>query len=290
MLRKRLNCLTGQSVTTVALILLGLGVTARPAKSVVFALQDNNSQIAFESASNPNNPNPTNTGILFWNVDNTQQLFQSELWYRVGSTGPENSISSLTSVVTQPQPRANSLTATYTGTGFNLSRAFTLNGGAPGSGSSSLLETIAIQNTTASPLDFHLFNYSDFDLNQDGSDDTTTIGNGRATVSDNTLVAQETVTPVSNSYQVAPIFDLVNSLSDTGTTNLTNVPGHLNGDTNYAFQFDLTLAPGQSFLITDTKSLVPVPEPPATVSLIVFGGLMLFWRLRPNQAKSKLKI
>lgn len=290
MLRKRFNFLTGQSVTTVALILLGLGITARPAKSAVFALEDNNSQIAFESETDPNNPNPTNTGIIFWNVDNTQQLFQSELWYRLGSTGAENSISSLSSTVTQPQPLANTLTATYAGTGFNIARAFTLNGGATDSGISSLLETITIQNTTANPLDFHLFNYSDFDLDQDGSDDTTRIGNGTARVSDNTLIARHTVTPASNSYQVAPIFDIVNSLSDTGTTNLTNVSGPLNGDTNYAFQFYLNLAPGESFSITDTKSIEPVPEPPATLSLIVFGGLMLFWRNRQNQARSKKRL
>ncbi|MBW4631240.1 MAG: hypothetical protein KME30_04855 [Iphinoe sp. HA4291-MV1] len=271
--------------TTVAIILTGLGITARPAKSAVLALSDNNSIAAFEpSFSN----NPTNNGILFWTVDDVNQLFQNTFWYRVGSGGSEKSINSL-NLIDLIQPSANQISATYAGTDFKIAIDYRLNGNANGSGISNLLENITIQNTGntgSNPLDFHFFNYTDFDLNENSTEDTVTIGRGITTVSDSITLAKEVVTP-ANRYQLAPVFDILNSLEDDAPTTLTNFSGPLTGDTAYAFEWDFTLAPGESFSITANKSISRVPEPTMTPSLIGFSGLMLLCWLYLTQIRSK---
>lgn len=275
------------SVATAAIILASLGITARPAKSAALALSDDNSIAAFDPSFSDIS---SNNGILFWTVDNVNHLFQNSFWYRVGTEGRENSISTL-NLINLEQPADNQISVGYAGNGFEIALDYTLDGGAEGSGKSNLLENITLQNTQNSdsnPLDFHFFNYTDFDLTENGMQDTTTIDSGKVTVSDNITLAKEVVSPVSNSYQVSPIFNVLNSLEDTEPSILANFSGPLTGDTAHAFGWDLTLAPGESFSITSNKSITPVaptpvPEADTTLGLLGFSSLMLLWRLRPTQ-------
>lgn len=279
MLRKRFNFLKGQCVSVAtAAIILTVGITARPAKSSVLALNDNNSTAAFDPSFSDV---PSNNGTLFWTVDNVNQLFQNAFWYRVGSEGRENSINTL-NLIGLNQPAGNQVSVAYAGTGFEIALNSTLDGGAQGSGISKLFENTTIKNTGSKQLDFHFFNYTDFDLTENGKQDTTIIGSGMATVSDNITLAKEVVSPASNSYQVSPIFNILDSLADSSPTTLTNFSGPVTGDTAHAFEWDLALDPGKSFSINDYKSIAPVeavPEPPMTLALIGFSGLMLLWRL-----------
>lgn len=293
MLKKHFNFLEQYfvSVATAAMILASLGITARPAKSAALALSDDNSIAAFEPSFSDIS---SNNGILFWTVDNVNHLFQNSFWYRVGTEGRENSISTL-NLINLEQPSDNQLSVAYAGTDFEIALNYMLDGGTEGSGISNLLENITIQNTGNSgsnPLDFHFFNYTDFDLTENGTQDTITIGSGIATVSDNITLAQEVVSPAGNSYQASPVFNILDSLEDADPTSLTNFPGPVTGDTAHAFEWDLTLAPGKSFSITNNKSITPVaptpvPEADTTLGLLGFSSLMLLWRLRPTQVIAK---
>ena len=273
------------SVATAAIILTGLGITARPAKSATLAVIDDNSTAAFDPSFSDV---PSNNGILFWTVDDVNQLFQNGFWYRVGSEGRENSINTLNSIGIE-QPADNQISAAYAGTGFEIALNFTLDGGAEGSGMSSLLENITIKNTGSNLLDFHFFNYTDFDLN-DTDDDTTKIGIGRATQSDNFTLATEVIDPASSYYQVSPFSNILDALQDDVPTTLANSSGPLTGDNSSAFQWDFALETGTSVSINNSKLITPVesvPEPSMTLGIIGFSGLMLLRRLRPTQAKSK---
>jgi hypothetical protein len=264
------------SGATAAIILTSLGITARPAKSAVLALSDDNSIAAFDPSFSDI---PSNNGILFWTVDDVNQLFQNWFWYRVGSEGRENSINTLNLIdLDQSQPGDNQLSVTYAGTGFEIALNFTLDGGAQGSGISNLFENITIKSTGSNQLDFHFFNYTDFDLTENGEQDTTKIGSGIATQLDNFTLATEVIDPAASYYQVSPFSNILDALEDDVTTTLANFSGSLTGDNAYAFQWDFALEPEQSFSINNHKSIAPiesVPEPTMTLGLIAFSGLML---------------
>jgi hypothetical protein len=278
MLRKHFNFLERHFVSgaTAAIILTSLGITARPARSAVLALSDDNSIAAFDPSFSDI---PSNNGILFWTVDDVNQLFQNWFWYRIGSEGRENSINTLNLIgLDQSQPADNQLSVTYAGTDFEIALNFTLDGGAQGSGISSLFENITIKNTGSNQLDFHFFNYTDFDLTENGEQDTTKIGSGIATQLDNFTLATEVIDPAASYYQVSPFSNILDALEDDVTTTLANFSGPLTGDNAYAFQWDFALEPEQSFSINNHKSIAPiesVPEPTMTLGLIAFSGLML---------------
>ncbi|MBG1269559.1 hypothetical protein [Nostoc sp. WHI] len=278
MLRKHFNFpeIHFRSVVTAAIILTSLVITDRPAKSAVLALSDDNSIAAFD----PDFSNiPSNNGLLFWTVDDVNQLFQNQFWYRIGSEGRENSISTLNLIdLDQAQPADNQFSVTYAGIDFHIALNLRLDGGAQGSGISSLFENITIKNTGSNQLDFHFFNYTDFDLTENGEQDTTKIASSIATQLDNFTFATEVINPVANYYQVSPFPNILDALEDDVTTTLANFSEPLTGDNAYAFQWDLVLEPEQSFSINNYKSIAPVksvPEPTMTLGFITFSGLML---------------
>jgi hypothetical protein len=274
-------------IVTIAIAVTGLNLIAEPAKSAVLALKDDNAIAAIDpDFSN----NPVNTGVLFWTVDDVNHLFQNQFWYRTGNTGGENTLNSL-NLTNVSQPTQNKVSLAYTGNNFEIGIDFTLKGGATGSGVSSLLENITIKNTGSSLLDFHFFNYTDFDLNET-DDDTATINKNGARTSDSSILAREVVTP-SNRYQVSPTFDILNGLSDDKPTNLNNFSGPNTGDNAYAFQWDFALGSQEVFSISTTKSISPVtvPEPTTILGVLSFGSLMLGKRSRwLNRDKKAQKI
>src|SRR5207245_4856892 len=114
-------------------------------------------------------------GMFRWTVDGVSQLAQQWFWYRIGSSGPEASINTISPPVNnQATPRQ--LSTIYTGNLFNVRVDYMLNGSLPGSGRSDMNETITINNTSATALDFHFFQYSDFDLNGTPAGDTVQLG------------------------------------------------------------------------------------------------------------------
>jgi hypothetical protein len=268
-----------KSVVTVAIILTSLGITVRPAKSAVLALSDDNSIAAFDpSFSNI----PSNNGLLFWTVDNINHLFHNQFWYRIGSTSKENDINALNLIgINQTQPASDQFSATYAGTDFQMVLNFQLDDGASSSGTSSLLENIDIINTSSNKLDFHLFNYTDFDLTDNGQDDTIKISTDMATQFDSFTLAKEVINPSATYYQVSPFPNILDSLSDNFPTSLSNVGGPVTGENAYAFQWDFVLDPEKSFSIKNYKSIKPVPEPTMSLGcLISLVSLGMLRRLR----------
>ena len=266
------------SLATVSISLASLGFTAKPADAAVLALSDRNSLVAYDPDLFGN---PVNNGVILWTVEDVNQLFQNQFWYRIGSEGRENTINTLQLTrVEQSQPTSNQLSVAYTGSDLEISLDFKLLGGVPGSGKSKLFENIKIKNTGSNPLDFHFFNYSDFDLNENGRQDTTIISSNKAKQFDKFTVVTEVVEPVASYYQVSPFSDILDSLNDNAPTTLNNFAGAIKGENTYAFQWNFVLNPEQSFVINNFKFIEPVPESNMTLSLIVFSGLMLMARLR----------
>src|SRR5262245_54932110 len=138
-----------------ALSLTICGLSAVPASAAITPLVDGNSSIAIDTGSQQ--------GLFSWVVDGQNQSFQQWFWSRIGNVGPESSIDNI-SAAALFQPDARTLNATFQNSSLQIQIIYSLMGGTPGSGSSDVSEQIRITNMTGSPMDFHFFQYVDFDL------------------------------------------------------------------------------------------------------------------------------
>jgi hypothetical protein len=272
-----------QAICCAAFVITLAGVVG-PAQAQPYTLVDNNSvaNINLTSAR----------GMYEWFVQGQNQMAQQWFWYRVGNT-PEASIDTISAPsVFQSTPR--SLTTTYANSQFRLRIDYLLNGGATvGVGqtaNSGISESITIFNTSSSTLDFHFFQYSDYDLGGSSANDTVQLGTNlqglfnEAVQFDGIVALTETVTTPGANHGEAAVWPLtLNKLYDGVPTTLTDNAGPvLPNDVSWAFQWDLSIASGASAQINKDKylSVVIVPEP----SILALAGLAIFagalWRRR----------
>jgi hypothetical protein len=236
-----------------------------------FVLSSGNSSVNIDSS--------TQMGMNSWNVDGQNQLYQQWFWYWTGSMTSEKSIDTISApVITLNSP--SQATSTYTGSGFTLSVIYDLLGGAAGSGQSVINETITINNTSGSALGFRFFQYSDYNL---GGVDQDVVqiqpGFGYALVTSGALSLGETVvSPSANNGEVAPYDQTLLKLNNGAVDTLNgNLGPSAAGDYTFAFQWDFTIAPNSSVILSKVKSLQVqvVPEPTSAVLGMLGIGLLL---------------
>lgn len=232
----------------------------------------------------------SSSGMYDWYVQGQNQLQQQWFWYGVGN-GPVQSIDQIaTPIITTTGTRG--LTATYVNPGnFSVGIDYLLTGGSTvGVGQnavSDISEAIKIVNLSGSTLSFHFYQYSHFNLGGLGQD-TVELGKNlrglfnEATQTSPGVALTETVTtPGANQGEVAPAGTTLATLTGGGVVNLgTGNVGPVSGDVTWALQWDLTIAPGATALISKDKylSVVVVPEPSALALLGLGLGVVIFRR------------
>src|SRR5512146_1664015 len=144
----------------ISALMLVAGALAFASQAQVVLLQDGNSQARVDLGSD--------RGMFEWAINGTapanQQLNQQWFWYRIGNTA-ERPINTIAAQPVQYMADGGQLSATYFGAGFSVTIDYTLSGGMAGGNdwTSDIAESIKIHNGTAGPLEFHFFQYSDFD-------------------------------------------------------------------------------------------------------------------------------
>ncbi|HUU10700.1 MAG TPA: PEP-CTERM sorting domain-containing protein [Phycisphaerae bacterium] len=262
------------AMVVAAAVCLGLATVQADASIM---LRDANSIAQFDLASA--------RGLHSWTVDGNEYMYQQWFWYRLGANGPESSIDTLTldgtPVLTDmnhdPDNYVDTLYARYVGEGFRVELWFILAGGAVGSGVSDLGEIIRITNTGSQNLDFHFFQYADFNLSD--NNDTLEITGGNDTIAGNTahqtapdvMVAETVVTPRPSRHQVGLDGEILALLDNAGPTVLDNDRGPVTGDAAWGFQWDRVIRPGGTVLISKDKNITPEP---ATLALMGGGAIV----------------
>jgi hypothetical protein len=269
------------SVRALVFALAIVGLIVGPvsySSAAIITLVDENSSATFDTSS------PSNA--FSWVVDGVEQLFQQAFWYRVGNTGPESSVHSLPISVegtsdTNFDGDVDTLFVRYVGSGFRIEVRYMLDGGLPGSRASDLAEQITISNLSTSTLDFHFFQYVDFDLNGTSFNDEAVFLNANTVrQSEGALSVSETVVLPSPSRREIDFYaNTLNSLTDGGPTTLSDTPAIGTvfgpGDVTWAFQWDFTILPGRSVQISKDKQITGIPEPSAVVLLGLAASLGL---------------
>jgi hypothetical protein len=244
----------------------------RPATAQI-QLIDQNSSVTIVTNSS--------AGQNHWVVDGSDVLHQQWFWYRVGNTGGQNSIDTLPALFalsdTDPftDNHLDTLSALYTGAGFTIQLRLSLQGGAIGSQTSDMAEQIKITNTSSQPLDFHFFQYVDFNLS--ASADTAFMSNANTVdqFGNGQSVSETVATPASSHHEIAVTPTILNLLGGASPLTLNDANSAGPDDVSWAFEWDATLAPGGTLLISKDKHLI-VPEPSAFALIgFAFGVLVL---------------
>lgn len=249
--------------------------------------------ILLEDANSRAELDPSGAGAVSWKIDGVNRLAQHRYWYRVGSSGPEMPLMSLTSMGmflsdTNLNPGNDHLFVRL-GNGanpsFTVTLSMVLSGGSPGSGSATIGEVIVVNNLTAAPLDLHLFRYSDFDLNGPASIDEAMFVNANTLRQTNAISGATVETSVvsPSRWQVGDALTLLGSLNDPIRTDLANAVPLFSGNGALAFQWDVNLPANRTWMTSTNTQIVTIPEP-AGLSLLAATAVLLARRGRKPTA------
>ncbi|MBX7135559.1 MAG: PEP-CTERM sorting domain-containing protein [Fimbriimonadaceae bacterium] len=249
--------------------LIGLTLLVGSANAVTFTLTDGNALV-----------NGDDVDLLYnWFTDGVDDLFNEDYYFRIGQN-PEDQVSSLGGAVVT-QFAANIANVRFQNAVVAFDITYTLAGGAPGSGTSDILEVVRVQNKTDQALDFHLFEYDDFDLNATAGGDNARLVNS-STIEQweaNTTALVGSVPPFDR-WEIAAFPTIFNKLNDGVADNLSNATTPIGpGDLSFAMQWDRTIAARGTFIMSKNKRIEVVPEP-ATLAALGLGALALFRRRR----------
>ncbi len=229
-------------------------------------------------------------------IDGVDVLKKQWFWYRIGTTGPEAPIDSLGGMVATTADKDldagdEVLDLTFENNQLRVQVKYTLTGGTSLSGAAGVSESIVLTNKTDTQLNLNFFQYVDFDVFQADVDDTLSIVSGNTAQQDDNVtgsVEETVVSPAPGSFQADTGSTLLDSLRDGATTTLTDNPGPVVGDVNWAFGWDFTLGAAGSaddeVVISKIKDIAldsetPLPEP-TSLALLALGGLALLRRGR----------
>jgi hypothetical protein len=265
-----------------AAILFGFMPLFVPATASIFSLTDGNSSVSVDPGSD--------AGMYEWKVNGNNYLAKQWFWYRIGNSGEELPLNSLTVNSVVPHS-ANEATMSLTnGAGLTIAIDFLLQGGDPGTGQSGMNEQFRFINTTGSSQTIHFFQYSDFNFCD--SDTVKFTPPNYVQQSGGTITFDESAPYYTDElgnqfpkYHQAGVGSTILDLLNTGgPNNLDSTSnGPLTGDANWAFQWDVTVASGGTKTVTTSQNLSAVPEP-ASLTLLCLGGILggglLRWRKR----------
>jgi hypothetical protein len=243
--------------------------------SAAATLSDKNSTINLSLNSS--------AGMTDWIVDGTDAVNQQWFWFRIGNSGPQFDISTI-SAPTITTLGTKQLTALYSNAQYGVSISYTLSGSSPGTAHSALTEAINFYNyQTNASLDLHFFMYSDFTLGG---------GSGTGNVGLTTTTSVQTLGGSSNTvaFPVAAASHVEAGLAPSTYNNLTggspytlndtpNASGLVSlGDVTWAFEWDKLLGPSTSLGTVSITDTLQVPEPSVAALALVGLSFVAFRR------------
>jgi hypothetical protein len=238
---------------------------------------------------------PGVVGMNGWSIGGQNQLSQQWFWYRIDNIAGLNvnqTIDTISLATVTPYDGTRGVRLLYANSAISIQVDYHLTG--VSSLESTISESITVNNLTATPLAFHFFQYSDFNLAGTSGGDSGAISQNLITglynVADQVegaIAFEETVaTPGANRASVHMPPSIITALLGTSgdLDNLTGFTGV--GNVAYGFEWngaggDAMLDPGEQLLIGKNKylNLAFVPEP-SSFALISLGLVGLLARRR----------
>jgi hypothetical protein len=163
-----------------------------------------------------------------------------------------------------------------------------LQGGATGSHTSSLAETISLQNTNTSSVTLHLYDYTDFDLGGTETGDTVSVSTNNVAVQQGKgVTAIQSIQGQAPSFWQAGWYPLVlDNINSTNPAVLSdNILPNQPGDQTFAYQWDLSVGAGQTLVLNLSNDIVTQSS---GLSIALSGtNVLLLW---PTNGTDNLKL
>ncbi|MBU0679161.1 MAG: PEP-CTERM sorting domain-containing protein [Verrucomicrobia bacterium] len=236
------------------------------ARGTLWHLDDGNSDLVVSD--------DTAHGVFGWSVENPSVVNGGggNFWYREGSTGGESYLGTVgpTSGV---QPSSNLVTLLYDLGNVDLQVDYQLQGEATGSMESRLFEAVTISNASLSAVEFHLF--QDWSYSFVGSDsESMEILNGNQSLYQEGNYRGVSVYSPDPDHYIATAANLVVELADGNPTTFSDLSGPAGpGFVNSGFQWDFTLAVGETRTFNVEHHVFMIPEP-STWALMLTASLL----------------
>jgi len=258
----------------------------RPALADMINLANGNSVVQIDPASS--------SGVDSWTVNGVNQLYQQWFWYRVGNSGPASSIDTLGTAIISDST-ASGATVTFTGTnGLSVTVAYTLQGGSSKSSGAALSEIVTLGNTGESALDLHFFQYANFNLSgasQDSIQFPSSMSVEQTTALNSKSLSETILFPAPDYREANLVPVTLSEFSGSAFATLSNANvgssgPYGTGDMSWAYEWDDSLSPGDSFQINKSMNLsgvLAVPEP-STLALALTACLALVGLARRRRA------
>jgi hypothetical protein len=261
--------------------LLG-AATWQNAKAANVVLSDGNSSVTLDPTSS--------AGISNWSINGQNEINKEWFWFRNGSSGGQSSIDTLgnPSVAlfdTNGNGKNDTAMFTYGPTnGIQISLTLSLTGGLTGTDTSDVTENLIITNKGTSAVNYHFFEYANFNLGGSTSGENVSIANNNtATETGNGLQVQTVVSPKASEYEANLFPSLLNHINSSSTYTLADISSASNGDGEWGFQWDASIPAGGSLPIAVdgrfSASVQTIPEPTSAASVLGLAGACL-WRPR----------
>jgi hypothetical protein len=289
------------AATAVASLLgIGSGDHANAALLPV-TLSSGNSSVTFNPSGTASST--PKDGMNNWSINGVNQINQQFFAFSVGNAASQR-LDTLTpnggpTLLSTNGKGTNFYQQSYiNGTSFKTTATYILSAGPTGSETSDISESIKISNTSGAPLNFHLFDYAEFNLGgKTGSETVSITGANTATVADASvgMQSQTVVSPHSSDYQASTtayqlspttITTLQHSidttagltLDDTATASASSIDGA------WGFQWNQFIPTNGSMVISIDKQIhsisISIPEPTSAIAFLGLGGVFL---MRPRR-------
>jgi hypothetical protein len=251
------------------------------AKASPFTLQDGNSSVTI----NPTSP----SGVSNWSVNGQNQINTEWFWYRTGSSGGQQSLDTLgTPTVEEIDEKSDGendfALVTYPAkNGIQVTLEFTLSGGLAASETSDLLDSVIISNQNSSPVNYHFFEYGNFNLGGETTGQTVTIADGDTAtdIGNGHEVQVMANSGIPSEYEASLFPSQFNSVSSTSSpATLSDVSSAGPGDGEEGFEWDATIGANKSLVVAidndmSGESIQSVPEPTSAIAVLGLSGVCL---------------
>ena len=253
-----------------------------PPSFAALTISDGNASITVDPNTATETLGEITGGMVDWTTDGVNNIFEQSWYLRVGDAAHENHLATLPLTLAEIVD-PNQIHLVYSGTELRADLLYTLTGGAEGSGSSTIEETLTLTNLDASnSLPVALFEYDDVDI---PVFDTNTVAGDVAGITQEAAGTALSVIPGSptpDAFQIDqayPVQTLRTSLLDTAITNLANSGSPLGPtDADFAFQWNLTIPADDSVTVSVLKSVESVLTADFNVDGRVDGFDFLAWQ------------
>jgi len=264
------------------------------AAAIVFALVRISGNAQIINLSDQNSLAQVNVnssaGMFNWTIDGQNQLNQQWFWMAVGSGAP-GAINNL-GLVSATQANARTLAAVYDNGSFGVEIDYLLTGSPLSTGHSDIGESISLYNHSGSAKTFHFYQYSDFNLGGDAGGDSIALQRnlrGNFYLADqqqpNATLSETVVTPGANHGEAQLQGVTLAKLNGGAPVTLADNLGTVGpGDVTWAFEWDVTIADGGSFLISKDKAITRYDVPEASSLTMLALGLAGFVVRRQRRA------